>query len=345
MKRDGLVVWFVVAAMVGAGCSESSTAGTGGTGGVGGGAGAGGVGGAPALLDEYVLSDDMLVPESGSFDPTSRSFYVGSATEGSVTRVAADGTESLLFPAPTDEAWRTLGMVVDDTGSRLWVCAQRTDDDSQWIWVFDLTSGDRVLELDLADAAAGSTCNDIAVDGGGFAYISDSENSRVYRADAIDESVEVWADDPLLSPNAQGVFGGNGIAVTEDDTYVIVSKTGPPAPRLLRIAIDDPSDVSEIVATPELVDFADGIAFFGGDLYIAMVSSGDVARLTSTDDWATAAVVTVPGSPAGRVPGMSTVRVAEGSLYGIYSDITSFLLSQPLNPPFRIFKVDLASFE
>ena len=38
------------------------------------------------LQDEYILSDQELVPESGIFDPSSRSFYVGSATKGDITR-------------------------------------------------------------------------------------------------------------------------------------------------------------------------------------------------------------------------------------------------------------------
>ncbi|MEM9731108.1 MAG: hypothetical protein AAF997_21220, partial [Myxococcota bacterium] len=76
---------------VGCGDDDSGPGGSGGTagsGGSGGDGGAGGTGGSEApLLDEYVLEDEMLVPESGTFDSVGRNFYVGSATEGSVTRV------------------------------------------------------------------------------------------------------------------------------------------------------------------------------------------------------------------------------------------------------------------
>ena len=164
------------------GCGTNGTAGSGGSAGAGGDGGAGGS--AAPLLDEYVLSDDTLVPESGSFDPTSRRFYVGSATKGNITQVDADGTEGILFTPPPSETWRTLGMIVDDAARRLWVCAQRLADDTSEIWVFDLTSGERDLVLNLADAVAGSTCNDIDVDRDGLAYVSDSSNPRVYRADA-----------------------------------------------------------------------------------------------------------------------------------------------------------------
>jgi len=303
--------------------------------------------GPPAPLeDEYLLSDEALVPESGSFDPTSRSFYVSSATRGDITRVDADGTESIFFSAPSGEEWRSLGTIVDDAARRLWVCAQRLADETQEIWVFDLQSGERELALDLASVEAGSTCNDIAVDGEGLAYISDSENPRVYRADANAGTVEAWADDPLLSPTGSGIFGGNGIAVTEDGGYVIVSKTSTGAPpRLLRIARENPADIVGIVTTPELQGFADGMSFLGGDLYIAMVGAGNVARLRSGDDWATAALLVEPPTPEVSVPGTSTVRPAEGALYAIYSDITKVLTGLEPVPPFRIFKVDLESFE
>ncbi|MGB5266083.1 MAG: SMP-30/gluconolactonase/LRE family protein [Polyangiales bacterium] len=301
---------------------------------------------AAPLEDEYLLSDDALVPESGSFDPTSRSFYVSSATRGDITRVDADGTESIFFSSPSGEEWRSLGTIVDDAARRLWVCAQRLADETQEIWVFDLQSGERELALDLANVEAGSTCNDIAVDGEGLAYISDSENPRVYRADANAGTVETWADDPLLSPTGSGNFGGNGIAVTEDGGYVIVSKTSTGAPpRLLRIARENPADIVGIVTTPELGGFADGMSFLGGDLYIAMVGAGNVARLRSGDDWATAALLVEPPTPEVSVPGTSTVRPAEGALYAIYSDITKVLTGLEPVPPFRIYKVDLESFE
>lgn len=325
------------------GCGSSS----GGGAGTAGSGGSGGDGGSESpLLEEYILSDDELVPESGAFDPTSRSFYVGSESKGTITQVEADGTESNFMMPPAGQDWTTLGIAIDDAARRLWVCAQRNDEVAQEIWLFDLESRSRELSFVLEDAGAGSTCNDVALDGNGLAYVSDSENPRVYRIDADSEMLTVWADDALLSPTGAGIFGGNGIAVSEDDRSVIVSKTssGSP-PRLLRIALDDPTDVSEIVTTPALEGFADGMSFLDGDLYIAMVGAGNVARLSSDDDWATATIVLAPAGGGSTVPGTSTVRPAEGRLYAIYSDITKALTGLTPVPPFRIFEVDLESFE
>ncbi|MCZ6807473.1 MAG: hypothetical protein O7F08_11010, partial [Deltaproteobacteria bacterium] len=197
--RD-LAVLVLVGVMCGCGSENGGSSGTGGIAGAG---GTGGTGGGVPLQDEYVLSDEELVPESGSYDPVSRSFFVGSVTRGNITRVEADNTETIFFAPPADESWRTAGMIVDAEARRLWVCAQQVvmeEVTSQRIWTFDLSTGEQELNLDLASAAGGSTCNDIALDSEGLAYISDSENSRIYRASAEDEAVTVWANDPLLAP-------------------------------------------------------------------------------------------------------------------------------------------------
>lgn len=292
------------------------------------------------LLDDYVLTDPALVPESGSFDPVSRSFYVGSATEGSITEVDAEGAETLFFEPPTDESWRTLGVIVDAQARRLWVCAQQESPAVlQQIWGFDLDAGSRSFALELSEVAEAASCNDIAIDSEGLAYISDSANPRIYRANADAETIEVWADDPILGGGGAG-FGGNGIAVTADDAYVLLSKTlALMPPRIARIDRNDPSRIAE-VATDVSPTGADGMSFLDGNLYLADVVGGEVLRFTSDDDWASARATATPVAQ-----GTSTVRPAEGDLYAIYSDITASLFDEPLSPPFRIFKVDLDSFE
>ncbi len=340
MKRETRAVHqLAVMILVGVVCGCSDENGGSGTGGAAG--GAGGTGGSSVLQDEYILSDQDLVPESGSYDPAGRAFYVGSETQGSITRVDADGTESLFFDPPPSSSLRTLGLTIDAEARRLWVCVDDTVTESQSVRTFDLSTGMPEIQFDLASAAADATCNDIALDSEGVAYVSDSANPRVYRANVLGEVIEIWADDPLLAPDA-GIFGGNGIAVTEDGQYVILSKTilSSATPRLLRIERANPTNISGITTTPEITMTADGISFLDGDLYVAAVGSGEIFRLTSADQWMTATVTT-----SMQQVGTSTVRPAEGDLYGIYSDITNALLGQPINPPFRIYRIDLASFE
>lgn len=329
-----LAVLILVGAVCGCG-DEDGSSGTGGSG------GAGGTGGVAALQEEYVLSDQELVPESGAYDSVGRAFYVGSRTKGSITRVDVDGTESLFFDPPPSSSLRTLGVAIDADARRLWVCLQDTEAPSQSVWTFDLSTGEADIEFDLASAAADATCNDIALDSEGVAYVSDSANPRVYRANVDGEAIEIWADDPLLAGDGEQ-FGGNGIAVTDDDRYVLLSKTLSPSttPQLLRIERANPENIDGITTTPEITGSADGMSFLGGDLYLADVLLGDILRLTSEDAWGTAIIAS-----SMQAAGTSTVRPAEGQLYGIYSDAGASILGSPLSPPFRIYRIDLASFE
>lgn len=287
------------------------------------------------------MSDQDLVPESGAYDPVSRAFYVGSATQGSITRVDADGTESLFFEPPPSSSLGTFGLTIDPDARRLWVCVDDTVMMSRSVWTFDMSTGDLEIEFALADAAPDASCNDIALDSEGVAYVSDSDNPRVYRANVDGEAIEIWADDPLLAPPG-GALGGNGIAVTENDRYVLVSKTlpSPSTPPLVRIERTNPENISGVTTTPEITTTTDGMSFLGGDLYIAGPVSGETFRLTSNDQWQTASIAT-----SMQQAGTSTVRPAEGDLYGIYSDIADRVFGNPLTPPFRIYRIDLASFE
>ena len=49
---------------------------------------------AAPLLERYALSSADSVPEGIAFDPVERAFYATSLQGGSITRIAADGTET-----------------------------------------------------------------------------------------------------------------------------------------------------------------------------------------------------------------------------------------------------------
>src|SRR4051812_17801915 len=93
----------------------------------------------------HAFKDHDLYPEGGALDPVEHAFYVGSLRHGNITRISADGTES-VFNAGTGEADRyTLGMQVDAARHRLWVCT--TQSSLGRIWLFDLTSGARTADI------------------------------------------------------------------------------------------------------------------------------------------------------------------------------------------------------
>ena len=106
------------------------------------------------LADEYPLSSQDSMPEGVTFDPVDRAFYAGSLNGSTITRVDADGTESVFFALAGEVSFS--GMKVDARNRRLWVCASFRDpaiplgeEGSLYteMWIFDLESGNKIHEF------------------------------------------------------------------------------------------------------------------------------------------------------------------------------------------------------
>ena len=128
----------------------------------------------PPLLERYELSSEVSFPEGVTFDEQDRAFYAGGSENGSITRVDADGTESLFRAA--DGRAQLLGIKVDPQARRLWACARLVDGMDNRVWIFDLESGDLAQEFVLGALFGGGDCNDLALDSAGIAYVSDFTN-------------------------------------------------------------------------------------------------------------------------------------------------------------------------
>jgi sugar lactone lactonase YvrE len=286
------------------------------------------------LPERYVLSSDNSVPEGVAFDPTERMFYATSLAGGSIVRLDPLGVETVFRAA--DNRAQLVGTKIDATARRLWVCARLVDDLDNRVWVFDLDTGDLVLEFLLGALATNGSCNDLALDGAGVAYVTDSTNPYLYRLDPVTGTGSILASDPLLADVTGIGLGLNGIAVTPDESALIVGKFIPAS--LLRVSLSDTDDIEVIALTGDTLPSPDGLALLDDDLYA--VAGSSVSRVRLSADFRSGDVVTVP-----QISGLSTAAAAEGQLYVIKSDVLNFVLNQPLDLPFEIFRVDLAAFE
>jgi sugar lactone lactonase YvrE len=297
--------------------------------------GGGDAGGPPALAETFELEGDDLVPESGDFDPESRAFYVSSLVHGTVTRIRADGTQETFAEAP-EPGMGTLGVRIDGFRRRLWTCAVNLESLAGQVWVFDLETGERTLDLDLSAVTAEASCNDIAFDLQGFAYVTDRENPNVYRIDPATQTAELFVTDPRLT----GSIGMNGIALTEDGRAMIVSVLLPAA--LYRIDLGEERTVAPVALTGDAfrgtaaLTGADGLRMASGELLVALIDR--LARVVPDNaTWASATVRTE------EIPdGTSAVVLAEGAVYGIQSDIVDQVLGRPLSLPFTIKRLGAA---
>ena len=288
------------------------------------------------LLDVYDLKGDELYPEGVAWDPVARAFYVGSLGDGSLHRVDVEsGGEQTMFAAAPKGAWSTSGIKVDADARRLWACTSQTDGGKvQAVWVFDLDTAELLQTFDLAEIADGADCNDLALGPDGRAYVSDPPLGVVHRLE-FGGAGEIWATSPSFIPDVPGL-GLNGLAVTPDESALIVAKFVPPT--LFRIALDD-ATVTKITLTGDLFEGgtaiagADGIVFVDEALFVVF---DDVVKRVELDAGATMGVVSTIETPD---DGLSTATVAEGELYVVKSEVTAFVLGQPPDLPFQLLRV------
>lgn len=276
------------------------------------------------------FADRRLFPEGGAYDPVDRAFYTGSLEHGTITRVI-DGVESTLFAG--GEAKRfTLGMQVDAERRRLWVCT--TKDSLGSIWIFDLTTGQRISNIDLRSANPEAACNDVLLDGD-TALVSDRENTHIYKIDE-QRKVAVWAHDPLLGG---ALVSLNSLVFTPDHSAVITAVYLEPS--VVRISTANPRDVRKVKLSGDLfmdgfnvLNGPDDLMMVGNDLIVAFGSS--IKRVTPEDASWTAATV----RSTRTIGGVTALVKAEDKLYGINGQSVRFALGVSPNP-FEIFEIDV----
>jgi len=287
-----------------------------------------------ALLDRYTLSSSDSVPEGIAFDPQDRAFYATSLDGASITRIDADGTESDFRAA--DGRASLLGVKVDAERRRLWVCARDVDSTDNRVWVFDIDSGDATMEFLLGALATNGSCNDLALDSAGNAYVTDSSNPNIYKLDGDTGEGSVLVTDPLFADVTTLGLGLNGIEVLPDDSGLIAAKFAPAS--LFHVSLTAGATITPVALSGDALPSPDGIVLFNGDLY--SVSDASVSRVRPNADFSAGDVVN-----SEQVSGLSTATVAEDALYVIKSEVTRFVLEQPLQLPFEIFSVDLTEFD
>lgn len=280
------------------------------------------------------FADPEQFPEGGAFDPVERAFYVGSLRHGHIVRVAADGSERVVYAGTGEPGRLTLGMQVDAVRRRLWVCT--TNDSLGRIWIFDLVSGERMADIDLTTVNPVASCNDVLVNDDGSALVSDRENPYIYLVDAAGH-LAVWANDPLLEG---AVISLNSMDFTEDRSAVLTATYLPP--KLVRVSVANPRDVNEVELSGDmfmdgfnLLNGPDDLVMHDGQLVVAFGSS--LKRIQPADaSWTHAEVRST------RTIGGVTALVEDGaSLFGINGQSVRFALG--ISPrPFVIFSIDPA---
>ena len=161
----------------------------------------------------FTLPERDLLTEGIAFDPSSRSFFVGSVHRRKILRVDRHGRSTEFVPSGTGGLWAPLGMRVDPVRRVLWVAAaalpQMADFDPadslrSGLFRFDLSGGALTGRFLLPADGAPHALGDVTVTSGGDVYATDSRGPAIYRVRAGADSLERFLESPLLL-SAQGL--------------------------------------------------------------------------------------------------------------------------------------------
>lgn len=217
--------------------------------------------GEAAPPDRYVVPGDRAFPTGLAMDSASGHFYVGSAEGGTLYRGhLSEPAVEVWSPAGQDGRTFTSGMNIDSAG-RLFAGGGET----ATLRIYDTKSKALLARL---KGRTGGFVNDIALDGDGTAYVTDSFKPQIYRVTQAPGGR--WTMRPWLDVEAAGVdwihgqHNLNGIVSAGSRLLAVQSNTG----QLWRI---DPAtrEITEVDLGGGSLPGGDGLAWRDGHLYVS----------------------------------------------------------------------------
>lgn len=224
----------------------------------------------------WSLRDSTFWPEGVDFDPVEKSYYLAGVRHGTVMRVDAKGRERKLWPDDSLRLGAVLGVRVDVARRTLWATTsgipqnetfQPSDTALASLLQIDLKTGRIVRTWNLPIAPGGHVLGDLALDGAGDVWISDSVQPLLYRLRAGSDAIETYR-----SPLFRSL---QGIAIEPDGSALYVADY---SHGLLRLDLESGNVTRLTDAAHSTALGCDGLAWYKGSL-IAVQNGVAPARI------------------------------------------------------------------
>lgn len=197
---------------------------------------------------EMAINSNLFFPEKVAIAADGTA-YVGSLITGAVVSFDACSGAPTTLVAPTTLIRNAVGMVVDEVNDALWVCSTnaQTRMDAAIVGV-SRVDGSEVGRH--AFPVGPSFCNDLAFDGDGNLYATDSTGLGILRVPAAsllsNAPAESWFDDPAFDPAGPMDTTLNGIAIEGTSVYTVHTASGV----LYRLSIDASGAARDLTSIP-----------------------------------------------------------------------------------------------
>jgi len=198
-------------------------------------------------------------PEGVAVD-ASGNLYVSLSSIGEIRRIAPDGSQSTVARLHVGGGY-VLGLAVAPDGA-IYVAVPAKPQKDLGLWRIQDGVASRVAGLDPKGFP-----NDVALDGSGNVYVSDSALGAVWKV-APTGAAAIWIQDPLLEGDRTAFgFGANGLELRDGALYVNNTSKG----SIVRIPIqaDGTAGQPEVFFQDSVLIGADGLAFdLSGNAYV-----------------------------------------------------------------------------
>ncbi len=308
-----------------------------------------------SLPDSVTFTQAGLYPEGTQYDNQRGQFLVSSQTAGRIGQVTDAGAYSTFADDP--QLISTIGLNLDAARSRLLVAVSdpgynttRTSATTKGklaaLAIFNSSTGAKTGYVDLgAFTPSGGTtypahfANDIAVDGSGNAYVTDSFAPLIYRVDAQGAVTRFLENTALAAPT--GKFGLNGI-VYHPSGYLLVAKSDEGA--IFKVPLANPAGFTKLTLPSGLsLSGADGLQLIDNTtLLVVCNAQGKVYKLTTATDFASVANAAADVYATGSVYPTTLARRADTKSYVLYAHLDALQTMQ--SPPVAEFRLQALPF-
>ena len=165
----------------------------------------------------FTIKDRQLHTEGIAYDKATGDFFVGSIHKRKIVRISKDGGTSDFTPSAQDGMTSVFGLKIDLNKNLLWACSspmaemQNYDSSlSSFVFAYHLSNGKLKTKYSPAVDVNGSVFGDLALDAEGNAFVSDSRNNIIFKANESSRYLEKYFESKEFW-NIQGItFSDNG---------------------------------------------------------------------------------------------------------------------------------------